>query len=329
MIFLVILLFVFGVFLSAFFSGSETGFYRASRIRFLMDGLDGDHTSRRMLWLFNNPTLFVATSLVGNNVANYLVSLAIVLAVQLMLTSESNTAEIIAPIVLSPALFVYGELMPKSIYFISPNKLLRRSAPLFLFFTALFAPVSAVLWCLARFLESMVGQSPEKVRFMLARGELQDVLEEGQEIGILHPSQRLLAQNFFIEATRPVSGFCTPVSRLKALPATTTRDRVLKFARRHRLTEIPLFEKNRSNLIGFVRTVDLLVKMDRGDQVVEPKPLPKINSKELFGEALLRMQTKRESVCLVVGDRGESLGVLSIDQLRDKLLKGPLGSLRR
>ena len=153
MIFLVLALFIVGVFLSGFFSGSETGFYRASRIRFLMDGLDGDTVSRRMLWLFNNPTLFVATTLVGNNVANYLVSLAIVLAVKLAFTSDSSTAEIVAPIVLSPFLFVYGELLPKSIYFISPNQLLRTSSPLFLLFTILFAPVAAILWCLARLLE--------------------------------------------------------------------------------------------------------------------------------------------------------------------------------
>ena len=325
----VIFLFVLGVFLSGFFSGSETGFYRASRIRFLMDGLDGDHVSRRMLWLFNNPTLFVATTLVGNNVANYLVSLAIVLAAQAIFVSDSGTVEIIAPIVLSPALFVYGELLPKSIYFMSPNQLLRRSSPLFLFFTILFAPVSAVLWCLARLLELLVGQSPEKVQFMLARSELQDVLEEGQEVGILHPSQRLLGQNFFIQASRPVIELCTPLSRLRSLPVRCTRDQVLRFARRHRLTEIPLFEKNRNNVVGFVRTVDLLVDTPPVEPAIHPRELSKIKETAMFGEVLLQMQTRRESVCLVVAENGETAGVLSIDQLRDTLLKGPLGSLRR
>ena len=329
MILLVVLLFVAGVFLSGFFSGSETGFYRASRIRFLMDGLDGDGISRRMLWLFNNPTLFVATTLVGNNVANYLVSLAVVLGARQIFTSDASTAEIIAPIVLSPALFVYGELLPKSIYFMAPNKLLRRSSPMFLFFTVIFAPVSAVLWCLARLLELMVGQSPEKVRFMLARGELQKVLEEGQEVGILHPSQRLLGQNFFIEASRSVHEFCTPLSRIKSLPVSSTREEVLRFARRHRLSETPLYERQRTNLVGFVRTIDLLVQPESEQPELQLQKLERIKSSELFGEALLQMQTKREAVSLVVGENGESIGVLSIDQLRDSLLKGPLGSLRR
>ena len=61
-----------GVFLSAFFSGSETGFYRASRFRVVLSALDGDRIAKRLLWLVNNPSLFVATTLIGNNVANYL-----------------------------------------------------------------------------------------------------------------------------------------------------------------------------------------------------------------------------------------------------------------
>ncbi|MDA7903960.1 DUF21 domain-containing protein, partial [Mariniblastus sp.] len=108
-----ILLLLLGIFLSAFFSGCETGFYRASRVRFVIAGLDGDLISQYLIKLFNNPTLFVATTLIGNNVANYLTSLAIVLLAQQM--TGSNAAEMLAPILLSPLLFVYGELLPKNL----------------------------------------------------------------------------------------------------------------------------------------------------------------------------------------------------------------------
>ena len=50
---------------------------------------------------------------------------------------------------------------------------------------------------------------------------------------------------------------------------------------------------------------------------------------ELFGETLLRMRTNRETLVKVVKAGGASIGVLSIDQLTDPLLKGPLLALRR
>ena len=65
-------IFLTGLLLSAFFSGAETGFYRVTRVRLLLDGLAGDPIARGLLWLTNNPALFVATALVGNNLANYL-----------------------------------------------------------------------------------------------------------------------------------------------------------------------------------------------------------------------------------------------------------------
>ena len=74
------LLFLVGLFLSAFFSGTETGLYRVSRTRLVLDGLSGSRAARGIVWLLNHPAIFVATALVGNNLANYLTSLAVVMA---------------------------------------------------------------------------------------------------------------------------------------------------------------------------------------------------------------------------------------------------------
>ena len=125
----VILLFILGMALSAFFSGSETGFYRVTRVRLVLDGLGGDWIARSLLWLTNNPTLFVATTLIGNNLANYLTSLSIVIGTSLILGGNSYLAEMFLPIALAPFVFVYGELMPKNLFYAAPNMLLRNAPP--------------------------------------------------------------------------------------------------------------------------------------------------------------------------------------------------------
>ncbi len=55
---------VVGLLLSAFFSGTETGFYRIARMRLTLDAIGRDQTARRLLWLVNHPSIFVATTLV-------------------------------------------------------------------------------------------------------------------------------------------------------------------------------------------------------------------------------------------------------------------------
>ena len=316
-----------GVFLSAFFSGSETGFYRASRVRMVMDGLDGDRIAKGMLKLFNNPTLFVATTLVGNNVANYVTSLAIVLLAR-SFSSDSSLAEMVAPVAFSPLLFVCCELLPKQLFYMAPNRLLRLAAPFFLFCTILFAPIAAVLWSLARLLESMLGQSPEKVRLLLAKKELEKVLDEGEQAGILHPTQRLLGQNFFVVAAKSVRSVCTPVQRAPAIALGSNRKDVLRLARNQKLADIAIYKDNKTNIIGYVRTVELLLDHAR-ETIDDSSELMTIRASELFGEALLQMQAKHETIARVIADSGQTVGLLSIDQLTDPLLKGSLGSLRR
>jgi putative hemolysin len=322
-----VLLLLLGVFLSAFFSGCETGFYRASRVRFVIAGLDGDLISQYLIKLFNNPTLFVATTLIGNNVANYLTSLAIVLIAQQM--TGSNAAEMAAPILLSPLLFVYGELLPKNLFYRAPNFLLRFSAPLVLFFTVLFSPIAALLWGMGRLLEGLLGQSPDKVRLTLARKELQQVLEDGLEAGILHPTQRHLGQSFFLVASKPISEICTPVGRIQAISIETSRDLALRFARQRRMADIPVFKSQKNEPIGYVRTVELMVSASDSTIASMVHPFSDVNATDLFGEIILQMESTRQTLARVVSDDGKIVGLLSEDQLTNPLLKGPLGSLKR
>ena len=327
MIWLALILLVLGVGLSAFFSGSETGFYRAGRVRIVMDALDGDRLSKFLLYLTNQPALFVATALIGNNLANYITSLGVVLLTRCLFPSDAAAAELIAPIMMSPLLYVYGESLPKNLFYLAPNRLLKLAAPLLLVFSLLFAPIALVLWALAQLLEKLLGESPDKIRLGLARKELQKVLVEGEEAGIIHPTQRLLAQNFFVVAAKPIREVFTPVAKVRSIPQTATAKELKRYATRHDLADVPVCGKRKSDILGYYRVVDMLVHPDQ--PVPELRPMREFRQDEQFGEVLFQMQASRETLAKVVDNQGRTIGTLSIDQLTDPLLKGPLLNLRR
>ncbi|MGE4003217.1 MAG: CNNM domain-containing protein, partial [Planctomycetaceae bacterium] len=139
---LVVLLFAVGLRLSAFFSGSETGFYRISFPRLSIDAQAGDRVAKRLMWFARNPSAFVATTLVGNNLANYLTTVAISLGVPLVAGAVSETVEVGAAMLLSPVVFLFGELLPKNLYYRAPLSLLRRDSTLFMMFYWLLLPAS-------------------------------------------------------------------------------------------------------------------------------------------------------------------------------------------
>ncbi|NLS91976.1 MAG: DUF21 domain-containing protein [Planctomycetaceae bacterium] len=321
MIWTALLLGTVGLFLSAFFSGSETGFYRAARIRLVLDAIGGDRISRGLVWLTNRPSMFVATSLVGNNVANYMTSLAIVMATSRVIQSESWFAELLAPIVLAPVLFVYGELMPKYLFLHAPNRLLHRGGGLFFAFTVLFLPVSALLWLLNRSLAKLLGESPEKVRLRIARRELQGILEEGHEVGILYPAQKKLASSIFDSADHTVRRYLVPLSEVARAHADMSRSDVLGLASRLNLSEVPIEDaESRKELTRYVRVIDLALSGMEDTGVV--RPMTAISAEVAPIEALIRMHTEQENMARVVDAEGRTIGILYASRLRRQLLRG-------
>ena len=311
---------VVGLFLSAFFSGSETGFYRATRLRLLLDAMAGDRVARGLHWLTNHPALFVATTLVGNNTANYLTSAAIVIGTQSLITGHGHAEELIAPLLLAPILFVYGELLPKNLFLHAPNRLLRRVGPLFLCFVGLLFPVSAVLWGLNNLIERLMGHSPEQVRLTLARRELHGVLEEGHEAGLLHPAQRGLAQGIFAVANRPIIEFTTPLEELPRARSNMTRSEVLQVAGRYRLPVVPVESpKTPGKLIGYYRVIDL--GLSRSEETGPLRRLLTLPTHTSHVAALTQMQSEGETLARVIDDQGVTVGIVSADRLREPLFR--------
>ncbi|MDY0165668.1 MAG: CNNM domain-containing protein [Thermoguttaceae bacterium] len=316
----IILLVAVGLFLSAFFSGSETGFYRATRLRLILDARSGDTVARLLLWLMNNPSLFVATTLVGNNAANYLVSFAIVMGAQALFHGPGQAAELVAPIVLSPVLFVYGELMPKQLFLNAPNRLLRLGGPLFLAFSVLFFPVAALLWIFNLVLARFLGEAPQEVRLKLARRELRRILEEGHAAGLLHPCQRSLAQGIFSVANVPVRHYAVPVASLPRAKAGMSKEEIFRLARRYRLAVVPVESAGSpTELAGYYRVIDLAL-----DDSPEPGPLhPLVDIPDTVSHlgALMRMRSGGHSLARVVAGEGETLGVVTDERLTEPLWK--------
>ncbi|MCA9174585.1 MAG: DUF21 domain-containing protein [Planctomycetales bacterium] len=317
MIWYVVLFFV-GLFLSAFFSGSETGFYRVTRLRLLLDAGEGSRVARGLLNLSNHPALFVATTLVGNNVANYLTSLAIVLCAREAATDSAQWAELLAPLAMTPVVFVYGELLPKHLYFHAPNVLLRRGGPLLLLFTLLFAPISAVLWLLGWLVELLVGQKPLKLQSQLARQELRGVWEDGVAAGILRPAQQQISRRLFDIAALPASRRAVPIASAPSVSEDTLVRNAIKTAQQ--LETPTLLVREKSELKGYVRLVDLRLGDPDAEVKLHLRPMLALPSGCTHLAAVMKLHAEDHDVAKLV-DAERNLGVVFNRDLVAELLE--------
>jgi CBS domain containing-hemolysin-like protein len=209
--------------------------------------------------------------------------------------------------------FIYCELLPKQLFFYSPNRLLRRSGPLLLLFTVLFAPIALCLWLLSWLLERLVGQTPLRVRLALANKELQQVFREGERAGILHPTQREVAQRLFDHSTENIAQYVTPLPRVLAVPLGATVQDALLVARTLKSPIVPVRQPQGRDLVGYVRVIDL--KLSGAQHVESVRPLPRVSRGEPFLHALIRLHNEEVDAALVENRSGAPVGLLLTRQL--------------
>jgi len=316
-----VLLLAIGLALSAVFSGTETGFYRVTRVRLAVEALAGDWISRALLGLSHQPTLFVATTLVGNNLANYLTSLAVVMASRQVVPDGGTAVAILGPIVIAPVIFVLGELLPKNLFFAAPNRLLKRCAPFLLLCTCLFAPITLVLWGFSRLLQLLSGTSPQELRLKLARRELAELLTEGHEAGILKPAQQSLVQSMLAVAGLPVKSFASPAGRVVLATTTMSKSEVLRIAQRYKRTLLPVEDTRgrRRELVGYLRTLDLY--LDTSPQLPVPKPMLSLREDQSCLSALRQLSKTEDALGHVINRDGKTVGFVTGRELRFALLR--------
>jgi CBS domain containing-hemolysin-like protein len=106
-------------------------------------------------------------------------------------------------------------------------------------------------------------------------------------------------------------------------------DQALKIAQRFSLTEIPLVQHKSHQLQGYVKTADLLLEKFRSKPIRRIRKIPAIKSTEPYGEALIQMQSGDDTMMKVVSPQGQTLGLVTLNQLTNALLEGNLDSLKR
>lgn len=315
MILISLLMLVVGLGFSAFFSGTETGFYRVAKVRLIMDAKSGNWISLALLWLANHTSVIVATILIGNNLANYLISLAFVLLSSQMF-SESNRLQALVPVVATPLIFVYGELMPKLLFFQTPYRLLRLGSPLMILCTILFLPISVLVLGYEALWSYWSGGSRTNLGYSLGKQEIQRALMESQAAGVVIPLQREMAENLFTYGGRPIRQFAVPVRAIALVDSDAARTQALAAATRANSSIIGVMQGLR--MMGCCLASDL--RLDLSKPGLPLLPVCEVSATDHCIHVLTRMQAMHAPLAQVIDAGGRVMGVVTRERLTSLMI---------
>lgn len=318
-----LLIFFIGLGLSAVFSGTEIGFYRVSRLRLEIAAGSGDRIAAILAWFAERPALFISTTLVGNNLANYLVSLGAVILVQQFGHSSTTTGDLVAAFLAAPIVFIFGELIPKRLFLQAPYRLLRLTGPIFSVFAVLLLPITALLWVYSRLLSIFIPAPVESAQSQIASGELRRILEEGEHAGLIVNIQRTMARAILQEGAKPVQLWMQPLHSFLAISANDSwrslQQAGLRDVREHALV---YREEDRQQLLGYSFLPHLILNPDRPAKEFV-RPILRIREGERLVFVLRLLFQRREPLALVVDQHGRPLGILTEKDFRPVYLEDP------
>lgn len=311
-------LFLVGLRLSAFFSGAETGFYRLSLPRLSIDARAGEKWASQLLWFSKNPAYFVATCLIGNNVANYLTTAALGWIALILFVETTEQIDIAITLLMSPLIFQFGELLPKSVYYLTPVTRLKKDIRWFLYFFRSFIFLSFPLVLITRLFESISGQRNQPSEIVLGRSRLLQLMQHGHAEGVLTDVQSRLANGLLQLAPQAITSSMTPAARILGMSDAASKEELLEFARRYGISGIVVHHAHQpEHWYGYLTVSDLIATSDPKQAI---RKMPVVGPKESKLIALHKLQCA-EATYGLVRNKENILGIVARNGLISQIFR--------
>jgi|GEM_PF-6962018 len=300
------------LFLSAFFSGSETALIASRRVKLEAESDKGSKSARKALELLDDPGSLLSTILVGNNMVN--------VAAAALVTSMIGP--VYATIFVTVLLLVFGEIPPKTIAATWPERITRLIAFPIATIHKMLAPFVWIINVLTDvLLIPFHKRFGEKKRFF-SREELLVAVDQSQDAGEFEPSEAQLVQEVIEFTEIKAKDIMIPVEEAAILDFSWNIDRVLEEVRKRRFTRYPvrILRTNKGEKAKILHIKDLLIRKDMDNWQDMLRPLP-YRSQDMDADDLMRdMQILRYHMAALRDENENVVGYVTMEHILEEIV---------
>jgi CBS domain containing-hemolysin-like protein len=171
----------------------------------------------------------------------------------------------------------------------------------------------------------LAGIPPATARtHLVSSAELEYIVEESTEGGLLEPNEQLYLENVLDFGERTVGQVMTPRTRMQALPVNASLETVLDTVCEHGYSRYPVYEESRDHVIGVLYVKDLARQIALGGPDLDLRTLvrPAVFAPEtvLLEQMLQRFRNEHIQIAIVVDEFGGTAGVVTLEDLVEELI---------
>lgn len=243
-----IVLLLFLLLCSAFFSGAETVVTGANRIRLKTLADEKDRRAKTALGILDRFEKALTTILVGNTLVNIAIaSIATLLANHIW--SETPMAVPIATTVATLTVILFGEILPKTLAKHNADALSLGFASFLDFLIRVMTPVTAIFTLISKGASKLFGKSEEVT---VTEDELYDIIETMEEEGSLEDDESKLIYSAFEFGDLTVGDVYTDRSDIQSVCLSDATEAIVEKIRKTKHSRLPVYEKTHNRIVGVI-----------------------------------------------------------------------------
>ncbi|MET3575708.1 hemolysin family protein [Bhargavaea ullalensis] len=306
------------LFLSFFFSGSETALTATNKMKVQLRADQGDRKAQKLLKLIDKPDRMITTILIGNNIVNILLpTLLTAIAI------DKGWQVGVATTILTIALIIFGEVLPKTIAATFSERVAYLVFPVIRMLVIVLSPLTYLLSLFTNVFIRIISRgavteatlTKEDLRSMVDIASTEGTFEEAESIrlkGILDFPEKDVSDVMSAHRTEVVG-----------VPLDATYEEVRDTILDHWYTRYPVYVENMDNIVGMFYSKALIEwsmkPQMKLEDIMDREPLFVVET--LSVERVFRMMLmKKKHIAVVLDEYGGTLGIVTHEDIIEEMI---------
>ncbi len=304
------------IIISAFLSAAETAFIDFSRVR--MKNLSGSNSKKieLVLKLDDNYDTVMSTILIFNNIANIT---ATSLAVFIFSRYYNNYGIAIATITAILLILIFGELLPKGLAKLAPEKFARFSAPAIRFLIFICTPVNFLL---SSFNTAFGKSFKSEALPSITEDELRTMIDEVENEGVINKNESDLIRSAIEFNETVVEDIYTPRIDIVGIEENESLEDIKEKFLVSGYSRLPVFQGDMDNIVGVLHEKDFYHALSRKEKDIK-KLVAKIvyvTPNKKISELLKELQISKAHMAIVIDEYGGTEGLVTMEDIIEELV---------
>lgn len=311
----------------AFFSGIEIAFISSNKLRLELKSKQGDTIANLLSPFVKNPSKFISTTLVGNNVS--LVIYSIVMEQQILEHFFSNTLPVhntvlkifLETLVSTIFILFTAEFLPKVLFRINPDLILQVLAYPFLIFYYIFYPlVHFITWLARKLLSGVFRMQWNEGEAVFSKIDLDRYISESSSTDIPEDAEvdTEIFRNAMDFGNTKARECMVPRNELVAVSKQASVSELYQQFLESGHSRILVFEDSIEHIIGYVHQTSLFSKPKNLKDCLIPIVIASETTP--IHELLNKLTQERKSMAVVIDEFGGTAGIISIEDILEEVL---------